>query len=561
MTKSLIEFDPAAPSTVIRFDAPLPSYFEGRNIINLNIAESDWGAWYNAKGEIVALAKKRELPEADLSRLRKNRQTKQLIQTVESSAEAAPNQWVINQAGRQAEIVVPSELHDLFRDIPVIRGRKVITAGQLEGLEIPAGKKILLSRSMTGKFMMNMVAVQVQVFKPRMVIIERYRLENYLGNYGMGKTLSSFYVHPKSKVSLSVKSWKTSSQSYEEASSILDSLTQSASDSFQTSFNSERSKSSQDTENSEYYAEVKGEAGFCGIGSVEAKAGARGSSSSTREEFSKDVRNTTSAHASESSAKREMQHNVSSVLQTEEGEEEVLVREIENLNAGHVLNFVVRELNQEYHSVLVLKDVRICFFLGVGMIRDEAPLYQLDEFLRKYIRNDGELIRKYRNFILKEYAYVKDFTGARKPILLIRNQSDDKAVSADLMTDIENFKPKEQYISISRELNGTGRKIGGGETGQEIRVEGIPVDVNTVTMKTDGVVCTALLDTALALDPYSISMQEEALNREKAVNEATRAETAKHTLAQTLIMNGSDAQVERFVRIYGPLTKPETENE
>jgi hypothetical protein len=162
---------------------------------------------------------------------------------------------------------------------------------------------------------------------------------------------------------------------------------------------------------------------------------------------------------------------------------------------------------------------------------------------------------------LKEYAGIKDFTGARKSIIDIRNYSNDQPVSANILNDIDNYNPDNHYISVSRKENGTGKKFGGGETGQEIMVEGIPVDVNTVTLKTDGVICTALLDTTNALETYKLKMQEQALEKEKAANEATRAEAQKHELAQELIMTGTDEQVGRFVDIYGSLEENEPVHE
>ena len=83
--------------------------------------------------------------------------------------------------------------------------------------------------------------------------------------------------------------------------------------------------------------------------------------------------------------------------------------------------------------------------------------------------------------------------------------------------------------------------------------------MNTITLKTDGVVCSSLLDPGLALDEHSIKMQNEAHRREKAQNDLAEAEVAKHKLARQLIENGPDEAVERFEKIYGPLVELEEE--
>ena len=38
----LVTFDPEEPSAVIRFDVPLPSFYDGKNIIDLQIPDRDW---------------------------------------------------------------------------------------------------------------------------------------------------------------------------------------------------------------------------------------------------------------------------------------------------------------------------------------------------------------------------------------------------------------------------------------------------------------------------------------------------------------------------------------
>jgi hypothetical protein len=555
MTEPLIEFDPKAPSTIIRFDAPLPSFFEGRSIIDLKIPEEDWGEWYTPFKGVNRVQDFASLQNIAESRAVRGQKAKRLIGLLADEAKLTPHQRMVAQLGNQAEIIVPREYAGMLGETPPAKGDLTILAEKLNSIKLPEGKQMWMTKTMTGKFKMNLVEAHPITVDPRIVIIERYRLENYLGNYGMGKTISSFYIHPKSKVNLTIKSWKTVRESYEEASSIFDSLTEKASSNFQNNFTSERSRSSRETENSSYYASVSGEAGFLGIGSVEAKAGVKGSSSSTREEFGRNVQNTISSHASESSAKREMQHNVTTTEQMEAGEEEVISREITNLNAGHVLNFFVRELNQEYHSVLVLKDVRICFIAGIKTFYEEVPLYNLDEILKTYLKDDADLIRRYREYILKEYTHIKDYSGVRKSLIDIRRYENDQVSFNDLIMSINRYNPNTHYIHIKSEENGIGKMLGDRDNGKEITVEGIPVAVKTVTMKTDGAVCCALMDPALALDEFAISNRDLTKKKREEEVELIEEEVKKQELARRLIEEGTPDEVEKFVKIYSSMAE------
>lgn len=573
----LITFDPEEPSAVIRFDVPLPSFYEGTHVLDLKIQKEDWIDW--VRSTITEESEQAQGTTGSNTGMTSAVQASSFLSNIWNGLnslfgginsfpkQAEPmlrarnlsdQERIISEIGPESKVIIPKQFYKYFEDVPETKGLKIVKAEQIRNIEkISNGLCIEAQRTMTGHYMLHAVQVSPLIMRPKIAIVEKYRLENYLGNYGMGKTISSFYIHPKSKLTLTIKSWTTVTDTYEEASSIFDSLTTSASSSFENTLNTERSKSSEDKEARESYAEVKASASFFGVGSVEAKAGTKGSSSSARTEFGKDVSNTVNSHASESSSKREMQHNVTAKVQKEEGEEETIVREIENLNAGHVLNFVIRELNQEYHSTLVLKDIRLVFTLGPRLFVDEVPLYRIDEFLRKYLKNDDQLIKEYRDYILKEIAYIKNYQGRRLSIIDILKFADDQPVNNNIETAISNFDPHQHYILIKKEKNGIGKKVGGRTEGEEIKVEGIPVEVNTVTLKTDGVICSSLLDPGLGLDDYSIKMQVEAYRKEKIQNDFNEANIEKHNLARQLIANGPNEAVERYVKIYGPVVKPE----
>ena len=63
-------------------------------------------------------------------------------------------------------------------------------------------------------------------------------------------------------------------------------------------------------------------------------------------------------------------------LETEEQTE--IGREIENINVGRTLNFVFRQMNQEFITILHLVDVRVAYFNGDPDYTREVTLPQLD---------------------------------------------------------------------------------------------------------------------------------------------------------------------------------------
>ncbi len=91
---------------------------------------------------------------------------------------------------------------------------------------------------------------------------------------------------------------------------------------------------------------------------------------SAREDFAKTVSNALFKHSARASSKRDVEINTSSEQSStsvsEQGSEQTIERQIENVNVRRTLNLVFRQIVQEYISVLHLTDVKIA-------LNDESP--------------------------------------------------------------------------------------------------------------------------------------------------------------------------------------------
>ena len=114
-------------------------------------------------------------------------------------------------------------------------------------------------------------------------------------------------------------------------------------------------------ESFQYKVGVEAKASW-GWGSASVSAQVSGGTNSAREEFAKNITNAVQKHVSKASAKREIQVNTSYEVKTQTGEETSIQREISNINVGATLNFVFRQMNQEFISILHLVDIRIGYF-------------------------------------------------------------------------------------------------------------------------------------------------------------------------------------------------------
>ena len=200
----------------------------------------------------------------------------------------------------------------------------------------------------------------------------------------MGRTLKTFTLLPGEKTTISLQTYKRRTEDARRASSILDSYSKESANDFESSVQREQSNKSNVAKSFAYRAEAEASAEW-GWGSAKVSGGVSGSSRSSRQQFSKNVFNATSKHAARASAQRDVEVNTSYEVRTEEGEETSVQREIANMNASRTLNFVFRQLNQEFITVLHLVDVRVGFYNGYPPASRELPLHELDSLLEEVV--------------------------------------------------------------------------------------------------------------------------------------------------------------------------------
>jgi hypothetical protein len=347
--------------------------------------------------------------------------------------------------------------------------------------------------------------------RPRLLLVEVYELVSYLGAYGAGRVIKTFTLLPGEKTKISVKSYTKSVTDSKSASSILDSYTTESADDFEKSLSSEQSDKRSETENFEYHAEAEASASW-GWGSAKVSGGVKGGTSSAREEFAKNVSNAAQKHSAKASAKREVQVNTSYEVKEETGEETSVERTIENVNLSRVLNFVFRQMNQQFTTVLKLTDVRVAFFNGYQAMAREVALPQLDTLLETYIVPAREA--EVQAAVTAQIQEIRDYEDNAHPFI------EEVAVT-----------PTDKYLRVKRDLEFTYTVP---ITESVIRFTGVPLAVNTYTMRTEGVIVEAMLGQASSLDGYAERLQELEVQRRTAEVGKLAAEASRVGLINTI---------------------------
>lgn len=504
----MIKLDPEGRAPILSYSLPEPTSYSGRNFIELIYPEDYF------KPELRKPPPRTPTAGQDPSVL-----TSAVATAMKNGL--ADRKLFPNLGGRGAPVrfVDSSSVTSRIRtSTPVSRDLAALEPDEVAHAML-AGQRLNVYRSLFGTLKHNYVPEPVKA-RPRILLVETYRLSSFLGQYGAGRVLKTFTLLPGEKTKVSVKSYTKTDTEAKQASSVLDSFTEESADDFENSVQSEQANQESYAETFEYHAEANASASW-GWGSASASGGVSGGTSAAREEFAKNATSALQKHSSKASAKRDVQVNTSYEVKTSTGEETSIEREIQNVNLSRTLNFVFRQMNQEFVSLLHLVDVRVAFFNGFAESRRETSLPQLDGLLSEVLV-DSAKVAEVKAAIVTQLENVFDYQGERQSI-----------IEENVLSDVG------RYLRVRRGLRSSYRAPA---SAVEIPVEGIILAAQKSVMRTEGVIVEALLGEGVALDDYARQLQELEVAARAADVEKRTALAQRETAATKAVVDGDAAR-------------------
>lgn len=317
---------------------------------------------------------------------------------------------------------------------------------------------------------------------PGLFIVEEYKTTSFLGRYGAGKALQTFSLLPGEKTTITVKTYKNSTTTKSQAENLLDSFSQSSVDEMESLMEEENSASSEST--SSVSASVSGV-----LSCLPLSIGVSGSYSSSRSSNSRALNRALGKHCEQSNSARNVEINTSSTETVEEGEEYTTVREIENINKSRVLNFVFRQLLQEYISITYLANIRIAYSNGYPESTRIVDIEDIDNLLIDVLDKE-EFRREVKNQIWENYAQVMNYRKtAEKCVPFLEEVQSPYGNKESFWT----CRATDKYIRSD---------------GKEFDVPGVILQVQVNTLRTDSVIADALMGQGEALDCFNQRAQD-----------------------------------------------------
>ncbi|CCF16873.1 hypothetical protein BLGI_4842 [Brevibacillus laterosporus GI-9] len=528
MPEPIVQFETNGKASILNYNVPEPTSYSGKNCINLTFDGDIF-----IPGPTIT-----EPPTRDVC-VEEDCGIEQVVTNALQSgyfpSRYFPNVKIAtNSLALHATEYSPETLSKTASTSIVSVGERLHVRNVLAKIDPPVvvarmmnGERLNIFRNMYGTYEYNFVTPPKQA-DPRLMLVEIYRLTSFAGDYGAGRTIKTFSLLPGERTKMTIKTYRKTETEEKHASSILDSFTEESSKAFEDAVQSEHSDKRNFSENFEYHVEAEANAAW-GWGSAKVSGGVKGGSNSAREEFAKNISNATQKHSSKASAKRDVQINTSYESKVTTGEETTIERQLENINVSRTLNFVFRQMNQEFITLIHLVDVRVAFFNGYPESRREYPLTQLDDLLEEVVKDTER--EKVRQGIIDELTHIFDYQD-------------------NVSTIIERKKlpeSEEYYYRVKKEMTSTYK----GKT-----VPGIILSAKENVMRTDGIIVEALLGHGDALDAYSHGLQDETVREKKLANELTQADLQREQLAQKIVTTKDEVSAKLYEKIF-PCCKKE----
>lgn len=363
-----------------------------------------------------------------------------------------------------------------------------------------------------------------KIADPTISIVLHLKMVSFLGNYGAGQTIKSIHLLPGESTTISMRTYKHDETRREQSQNVLDSYSETSADELQNTVQSE-------TQYTSGFSEEKVESktgswnaggsiginvGFLSIGGGGGGGGENTKSKNSTTAIQNMVGSLVSAvnhHVSSSDTQRQIEINTETSSTRISETEESIVRNIQNINKSRVLNFVFRQLLQEFISITYLDSVSIVYYNGFPESRRVAKLPDLDNMLEDVLK-DAAAVKTVQNKIYRALCNIKDYQDTATGFIEKVNETMANCIDPTDPTDpTENFS----YIRKIKELK---------QTAAGFTVPGIILDVTKRVVRTDSAVVDALLGQGEALDCYNQNLQQAAVKEAELSNIRMEQNTA-----------------------------------
>jgi hypothetical protein len=556
-TEPFIKLEPEGVAPIINYNLPAENWFKSTTYLLLDINNSCFKPTANAA------------PENNFWDLVENLSPTQLAELINddiagfsdrpvfvngNQLQALP---IVHQVPKATAATIKGSASDSINTIRQLKGSVRVQQNQPMELEdtsdyyiaglraseiikqITKGRRPMLNLNFAGISKIKFVARPVSP-RPRIAIALHYKTLLFPLNYGMGKIVKTFSLLPGEVTTFNLRSYRHNEETKTRSETIFDSCSQSFAQAFENQVQTQNMNASQNAFGADFAVSTGievggGIAGIIGVGGGSTINFGTNVDTASQNQYNslQSVINTTT---SEANFNRDLTVNTDVSSFTMSGTEETTTREIRNENRSRTLNFVFRQLMQEYMAVTYLDDVSIHYSNGYPESYRTARLDNINDLLTAVLQDAAappcdDIINKVREEICFQLCNIFDYLGEKKSFIVCEEQTltDCCGGREPVTKKIIRKNPAIEYTIEGRKING------------------IVIGVNKYVVKTDGVIVDALLGGGEALDCYNHSMQNIAIMGGQM---DIQASIQRLEIAQKIIDSGTNEEVINLIKNY-----------
>ena len=408
---------------------------------------------------------------------------------------------------------------------PVYENLKIAGINAIEVASLAKTAMPVMERNMAGQEILRFAPKPSSV-RPQITMVEHYRTNTFLGNYGVGRTVKSFSLLPGEKTTISIKTFKSLLSVKKDAQNVLDSFTDESAKDFESLAEHETSSNTRTEDKKD--SQVGGGVNFSipgtpigGSTSVDKKS----SVNTMREESVKALNRTISKQTQKSVANRKIEVNTETTTTETSSSEDSTTRVLENLNKSRTLNFVFRQLNQELITVIYLDDVTFVFSNGYEEKKITCKIDGLYQMLLEVLNTQADADTTYQE-IINQLGNVYDYQNHKRSFIVKYNedihdfyaQSPGTSWDVPLGTPVPGM-PASVSSRINFKKNPDLESTYNTPDGNQFTVRGIIKNVTHRVLPTDSLIVDALLGGGEALDCFGLKTQDNETIRVSLEND------------------------------------------
>lgn len=440
---------------------------------------------------------------------------------LDTNISVIPRQHLLPDTGylKQSSVAtLSSPASTLSRDVvaeetPMVRAYDATIEKDYMSVRIKQGYMPVPFRRFSGVLDVRYISKPIAP-KPELSIVLHFKICSYLGDYGAGQTIKTFSLLPDERTEISIKHYLRNESIKKQTQHILDSFSTDAADELQHTVDDERIQTTGSSDTSSTTKNFNGgisaslDLGVFKIGGNAGGGATNGSSfTSTLQDQIKHLDSSITKHVAKADTLRQIDINTESTDTAVSEFEETIKRSLYNPNKSRVLNFVYRQLLQEFFTITYLDNVTFSYTNGYQEHNKNCNLADLETMLSE-ILVDSTAVQNEANKIYTYLCNIIDYTGTKQSFIELVNEDNGNCINPTMPHITNSYVRKRHTIDP---ITGDITELQNTYKGKT--VNGIILSVKHRITRTSSLITDAVLGQGEALDCYNQKLQDAAAQK------------------------------------------------